>query len=139
MYGKMPCFSRGLLGFGSPAPRGLHIEVGSRCRGFLIQKIRRAASQSLRGLPQRQKRNVLLSALHAADMGAVDTHSLGHRFLAEARGKPDTPQIEPEDLANIHPQDGCQSRILLLRIIIRDYSGIAVESKPARRAKLHRW
>jgi hypothetical protein len=53
-------------------------------------------------------------------MRTIDTHPLGHSLLAEPDFKPVAAEILTEHLTDIHPQDGGQSRILLLRIIILD-------------------
>ena len=70
-------------------------------------------------MPERQERDVLLAPLHTADMCTIHAHALGDSFLAEAGLHPKSAKIFPEHLSNIHPQDGHQSRILALRIIIR--------------------
>ena len=53
-------------------------------------------------------------------MGAIDAHALGDGLLAQRRGEPVPTQIAAKYLSDIHPEDGHRSRILLLRIIIRD-------------------
>ncbi len=55
-------------------------------------------------LPDGEKRDILLTPFHAANVGAIDAHTLGHRFLAQASGKPDAPQIQAKNLANIHQE-----------------------------------
>jgi hypothetical protein len=52
-------------------------------------------------------------------MCAIDAHALSHRLLAESRGKAVATQVPPEQYADVHPQDGGEPRILLLRIKIR--------------------
>lgn len=73
-------------------------------------------------MPDREQRHVLLAALHTADVRTIDAHALGDSFLAEACLHPKSANIFPKHLSNIHPQEGHQSRILALRIIIRDNS-----------------
>ena len=70
-------------------------------------------------MPDREQRDVLLAALHTADVRTIDAHALGDSFLAEACLHPKSANIFPKHLSNIHPQEGHQSRILALRIIIR--------------------
>ena len=70
-------------------------------------------------MPDREQRDVLLAALHTADMRTIDAHALGDSFLAETGLDPKSANIFPKNLSNIHPQEGHQSRILALRIIIR--------------------
>ena len=57
--------------------------------------------------------------LHAADKGPVDAHAFRNRLLAQAKGQPELARVPSKGLANIHPQDRRQSRILALRVIIR--------------------
>ena len=70
-------------------------------------------------MPDCEQRDVLLAALHTANVRTIDAHALGDSFLAEARLHPKSANIFPKHLSNIHPQEGHQSRILALRIIIR--------------------
>jgi hypothetical protein len=42
--------------------------------------------------------------------------------LAQAKGQPESARVSSKDLANIHPQDRRQSRILALRVIIRGHA-----------------
>ena len=84
--------------------------------------LRRSAglyAERLRQVPDREQRDVLLAALHTADVRTIDAHALGDSFLAETGLHPKSANIFPKHLSNIHPQDGHQSRILALRIIIR--------------------
>ena len=84
-----------------------------------VEEIGGPDAQSFAGAPDGQQRYVLQSALHAADMGTVDTHPLGQGLLAEAGLYAMVAQIRPKEAPDVHPQDGAQSRILSLRIIIR--------------------
>jgi hypothetical protein len=61
----------------------------------------------------------LESSLDSADKGPINTHPLRDRFLADACSQPDSANVCPENLADIHPQDRRQSCILALRVIIR--------------------
>lgn len=58
-------------------------------------------------------------SFHAAYEGPVDSHPFRNRLLAQAKGQPESSCVSSKDLANIHPQDRRQSRILALRVIIR--------------------
>ncbi len=84
----------------------------------LFQQIDRTRLQGQGGLPKRQEGDILSAAFDAADIGPVDAHALGNGFLANANGQPVLSNVRPENLADIHPQDRKQSRILALRIII---------------------
>ena len=75
-----------------------------RGRSILVQKLHGFPPKGLRRLPHGQKRDILLSALHAADVGAIDAHPLRHGFLAEPCREPIAAHIlmtkhEPD----IHP------------------------------------
>ena len=70
-------------------------------------------------MPKRQERDVLLAPLHTAHMCSIHAHSNSDGLLAEAGLRAKSAKIFSEHLSNIHPQDGHQSRILALRIIIR--------------------
>jgi hypothetical protein len=70
-------------------------------------------------MPDREQRDVLLAAFHTAHMRTIDAHALGDSFLAETGLHPKSANIFPKNLSDIHPQEGHQSRILALRIIIR--------------------
>jgi hypothetical protein len=63
-----------------------------RGRGLFVRKLSGFPAESLRGLSDRQPRDILLPALHAADMRAVDAYALGHSFLAPPGGKAATTQ-----------------------------------------------
>jgi hypothetical protein len=52
-------------------------------------------------------------------MRTIDAHALSDSFLAETGLHPKSANIFPKNLSDIHPQEGHQSRILALRIIIR--------------------
>lgn len=86
-----------------------------------IEEIGGTGAEGLAGAPDGQQRHILLSSLHAADMRTIDTHPLGQRLLAEAGPHAIAAQIRPEELPDVHPKDGAQSRILSLRIIIRGH------------------
>src|SRR3989344_5016300 len=49
----------------------------SRAALLILQKLRRSDLQRLRHLPQRQKRHVLLPALHQTDVRATHTNTNG--------------------------------------------------------------
>ena len=51
----------------------------------------------------RQKRRVLFAALDQTDIGAIDTHAFGHRFLAEPGCDAVMTHIGAEQLTDIHP------------------------------------
>ncbi len=70
-------------------------------------------------MPKRQERDVLLAPLHTAHMCSIHAHSDSDGLLAEAGLRAKSAKIFSEHLSNIHPEDGHQSRILALRIIIR--------------------
>ena len=70
-------------------------------------------------MPKRQERDVLLAPLHTAHMCSINAHSNSDGLLAEAGLRAKSAKIFSEHLSNIHPEDGHQSRILALRIIIR--------------------
>lgn len=61
-------------------------------RESLEQSSRRHAKR-LRGMPDRQESNILLPALHGADMGAINVHSYRHGFLAETSLQPEPAEI----------------------------------------------
>jgi hypothetical protein len=64
-------------------------------------------------------------------MRTVHAHTLSHRFLTESGRQAIMPQIRAKDPADVHPQDGAQSRILALRIIILGLvTGLAVRDIP---------
>jgi hypothetical protein len=58
-------------------------------------------------------------------MGTVDAHAFGHSLLAEPRGKAAATQVSAKHPADVHPQEGGEPRILLLRIKIRGYAADA--------------
>ncbi len=89
-------------------------------RWVLVQQIGRPYAEGIGGLPERCQRDVLLAPLHAGDMGTINAHLCRQGFLAGSGRHPVAAHIESEQPANVHPQDGCGWRILLLRIIIRD-------------------
>ena len=66
-----------------------------------------------------KKRDILLAALDQTDMGAIDVHPFGDRFLAEACCQTVMTHIRAEQFTDIHPQLRNWSRIVVLRIIIR--------------------
>lgn len=57
-------------------------------------------------------------------MSSIDTHALGHGLLAELGGEAVAAHVGAHELADFHPQGGQHSRILVLRIKIRDGSGM---------------
>ena len=59
------------------------------------------------------------SSFHATYEGSVNAHALGDRFLAQTKGESKSAGVCSKYLADIHPQDRKQSRILALRVIIR--------------------
>ncbi len=62
---------------------------------------------------------MLQPSLHAAYKGAINSHPLSHSFLAQPQGQAESTCVPSKGLADIHPQDRKQSRILALRVIIR--------------------
>ncbi len=60
-------------------------------------------------------------SFHAAYEGPVDAHAFRDSLLAQTKGEPESARIPSKDLANVHPQDRKQSRILTLRVIIRGH------------------
>jgi hypothetical protein len=76
--------------------------------------------------------------LHAAYKGAINSHPLSHSFLAQAEGQAESTCVCSKDLANIHPQDRRQSRILKLRVIIRG-SGTPIVSHAIEASPKSRW
>ena len=86
---------------------------------FLLEQICRPHFQSLGSLPDREQGCILQPPLHAAYKGPVDAHPFRNRLLAQAKGQPESARVPSKGLANIHPQDRRQSRILALRVIIR--------------------
>jgi hypothetical protein len=66
-----------------------------------------------------KKRDILLATFDQTDMGAIDIHPFGDRFLAEACCQTVMTHIRAEQFADIHPQLRNWSRIEVLRIIIR--------------------
>jgi hypothetical protein len=62
-------------------------------------------------------------------MSPINAHPLSDGLLAEVRGKPKAPQIQTKKFANIHPEDGQQSRNALLRIIIPDKMTVTVPNR----------
>ena len=106
-YARCPCLRRVFLsGFRAPAPGCLGECVRWRV-GALVQKRSRTTIERLCRLPEGQKSHILLTALHAADMGTIDAHSLRDRLLAEICSQSKTAKIPAKYLANVHPQDGC--------------------------------
>ena len=69
-------------------------------------------------MPERQQRSILLAAFDEAYICSIHTHALGQCFLAETRLEPEGAKICAEYIANVHPQDRKQLRILALRIKI---------------------
>ena len=86
---------------------------------FLLEQICRPHFQGLGSLPDREQGCILQPPLHAAYKGPVDAHPFRNRLLAQAKGQPESARVPSKGLANIHPQDRRQSRILALRVIIR--------------------
>jgi hypothetical protein len=84
----------------------------------------------LGNLPYRKQGRVLQPSFHAADEGPVDAHTFRNRLLAQAKGQPESARVSSKGLANVHPQDRRQSRILALRVIIRG------DHRPLRRRSL---
>ena len=109
-------------------PTGHGKVTAATLREFLIEQVNRLHPERLRRVPQRQQGDILLAALHAADMGAINAHTRSDGLLAEASPHPKPANISPEHLSDIHPQDGHHSRILVLRIIMRGIrSGVNAE------------
>lgn len=65
----------------------------------------------------------MTAAFDHADIGAINTHPFGYRFLAQASGDAIEAHIGTEEFADVHPQLRNRSRILVLRIIIRGAVG----------------
>ena len=84
----------------------------------LIQEVGRANIQSLGCVPDRQKRDILLSTLDEADIGAVHAHAFSQGFLPETCLSPIAAKICAEYFPDVHPQDRRRLRILALRIKI---------------------
>jgi hypothetical protein len=100
------------------------LRPGSRRSGtdlgrFLLEQICRPHFQGLGSLPDREQGRILQPSLHAAYKGPVYAHAFRNRLLAQAKGQPESARVSSKGLANIHPQDRRQSRILALRVIIR--------------------
>jgi len=53
-------------------------------------------------MPQSQNCHVLLRPFHATDIGPVNAHPLGDRFLTETGREPDSAHIQCKNLTNIH-------------------------------------
>ncbi len=96
-----------------------------RSRSGFRKEIGRLHVERLRHLPNGQQRGILLPAFDRADEGSVGTHSHGDGLLAEASRATMQADVGAEHLANVHPQDRRQSRILALRTIVRgEFSGV---------------
>jgi hypothetical protein len=77
----------------------------------------------------------LQTSFHAAYEGAIDTHPFSDSFLAQSKSQPKLACVCSKYLANIHPQDRKESRILTLRVIIR---GSGPDRPPASGLRLNR-
>lgn len=86
---------------------------------LLRQQLCRANTEGFRNLPEGEERDILLSPLHQAYVSTVNAHPLGQRGLAQIRLPPNSGDIPPEELPDVHLKDGHRVRILVRRIIIR--------------------
>lgn len=98
-------------------------------RALFVEKFTWLTSQRLAGLPKRKKGDVHCPTFHGSDIGTVNTHSRTERFLTEAGSKAQALQIQAKEFANIHPEDGQQSGIILLGIIIPGIAPIAAKGR----------
>jgi hypothetical protein len=85
-----------------------------------VEEIDRAHAERLGEMVDGQQRHILATALDLTDKGTIRIHAHGDRFLAQIGRKTVTANISPNEFADIHPQLRNRSRILALRIIIRD-------------------
>lgn len=92
-------------------------QCACRACAIPVEKFAWLASQRLASLPEREKCDVHSAPFHGSDVGAINAHSRTKRFLAQAGGKTQAPQVQTKEFPNIHPEDGQQSGIILLGII----------------------
>lgn len=85
----------------------------------LVEKVGRVDVERLCQLAQAQQRQVLDAPLDRADIGPVRAHPLGDSLLAQVERVPKSTRVDAHDLANVHREVTEQSRIFVLRIIIR--------------------
>ena len=60
-------------------------------------------TKRLRDMPERDNRDILLTALHSADMRPIDTHLHGEGRLTQIRFDAVVLEIIPKSVTDIHP------------------------------------